>query len=143
MSNKEKLMFIVLPSWDMPHLTGLISNSLNAHTSSICVIKSRDEYFACADRHTYTVIAVWGLPGFSKEVINDQMENNKVLKWVHSLSVGVDEHCSIKKFRESPMPLTNARGAFSHVLGEYILFGILYFAKKAQFFQESKQKVRW
>jgi phosphoglycerate dehydrogenase-like enzyme len=62
---------------------------------------------------------------------------------VHSLSVGVDEHCSIKKFRESPMPLTNARGAFSHVLGEYILFGILYFAKHCEYFQEQKAKVNW
>jgi len=136
-------MFIVLPSWNMPHLTGKIEKSLTTYTTSITIVKSRDEYFACQDRHTYTVIAVWGLPGFSKEVINDQMENNKVLKYIHSLSVGVDEHCSIKKFRESSIPLTNARGAFSHVLGEYVLFGILYFAKKASFFTESKEKVRW
>ena len=132
--SKVKLMFIVLPSWDMNHLTSVIKPALDKYTSEYFVVKSKEEYYACKDRHTYTTIAVWGLPGFSKEVINDQMENNKVLKWVHSLSVGVDEHCSIKKFRESPMPLTNARGAFSHVLGEYVLFGMLYFAKYCELF---------
>ena len=74
--SKVKLMFIVLPSWDMPHLTGRIKNTLDSYTSEYSVVKSKEEYYACKDRHTYTVIAVWGLPGFSKEVINDQMENN-------------------------------------------------------------------
>ena len=132
MPKQVRLLFIVLPSWDMPRLTGKIMDSLTQNTSHHHTVKSRDEYFNCADRYTYNVIAVWGLPGFSKEVIQDQIDNSTSLEYIHSLSVGVDEHCSIKKFRESPIPLTNARGAFSHVLGEYILLGILYHAKTVE-----------
>jgi phosphoglycerate dehydrogenase-like enzyme len=45
------------------------------------------------------------------------------------LSVGCDEYITIDAFRDSNLPLTNARGAFSDVLAEYILCGILHFAK--------------
>lgn len=71
------------------------------------------------------------------------MQNSKAFKYMHSLSVGVDEVCSIPAFRNSSIPLTNARGAFSDVLAEYILLGMLYHAKHVEYFQARKQEVQW
>ena len=95
--SKVKLLFIVLPSWNMTHLTGRIKNTLENNTSSYKIVKSRDEYFALpqSERYSFDVLAVWGLPGFAKDLVVDQMENRKQLKWLHSLSVGVDEYCSV------------------------------------------------
>lgn len=137
MSSKQiRLMFIVLPSWDMPLLTGKIMGSLTKHCSEFKIVKSRDDYFKIdpLERYSFDVLAVWGLPGFSKELVADQMDNSKAFKWLHSLSVGCDEYCSVKSFRESNIPLTNARGAFSAVLAEYVTMGILYHAKHIEDF---------
>jgi hypothetical protein len=103
MPNQIRLMFIVLPSWDMPHLTGKIKDSLYQYTSQVTIVQSRTEYFkmASVDRYSFDVLAVWGLPGFSKELVADQMDNSKAFKWLHSLSVGCDEYCSVQSFRES------------------------------------------
>ena len=143
--DKIRLMFIVLPSWDMPKLTGKIMGSLEKHCSKYTIVQSRDAYFKMdqVDRYSYDVLAVWGLPGFSKELVADQMANSKQFKWLHSLSVGCDEYCSVKSFRESNIPLTNARGAFSAVLAEYITLGILYFAKHVESFQHKKNTQQW
>lgn len=143
--NQVRLMFIVLPSWDMPKLTGNIMSSLTKHCSHFKIVKSRDEYMKMptVDRYSYDILAVWGLPGFSKELVADQMENSKQFKWLHSLSVGCDEYCSVQSFRESNIPLTNARGAFSDVLAEYILMGILYHAKHIEDFQKKKAMKNW
>lgn len=62
---------------------------------------------------------------------------------MHSLSVGCDEYCSVKNFRESSIPLTNARGAFSDVLAEYVLCGILFHAKHIELFQEKRLRQDW
>ena len=110
--------------------------SLKKHCSHFHVVQSREDYFkmSSVERYSYDVLAVWGLPGFSKELVADQMDNSKVFKWLHSLSVGCDEYCSVQSFRESNIPLTNARGAFSDVLAEYVLAGILYHAKHIEDF---------
>jgi phosphoglycerate dehydrogenase-like enzyme len=128
------LLFIVLPSWDMPHLTHRIKPLIDQHTSKVAIVKSKEEYFALQDRYTYEVIACWGLPGLAKELISDQMAHSKAFKYMHSLSAGVDEVCAIKEFRDSKIPLTNARGAFADILSEYVLLGMLYFAKHVAFF---------
>ena len=108
-------------------------------------MQSRDAYFKLPEkqRYSYDVIAPWGLPGFAKELIEDQTHNNKNFKWLHSLSVGCDEYCSVKAFRESSIPCTNARGAFSDVLAEYVLLGMLYHAKHVEAFQSRKRRAVW
>ena len=145
-SNKKvRLLFIVLPSWNMPVLTGVIKKQLDTFTSHYHIVKTRDEYFAMspADRYSYDVLAVWGLPGFAKALVQDQVENSQTFKYMHSLSVGCDEYCSVQKFRESNIPLTNAKGAFSAILAEYVLAGMLYHAKHVESFQRKKEIQRW
>jgi phosphoglycerate dehydrogenase-like enzyme len=50
------------------------------------------------------------------------------LRWVHSLSVGL-ERTLFPDLSESSVPLTNGAGVFSSSLGEFTLGAILYFAK--------------
>ena len=97
-SNKKvRLLFIVLPSWNMPVLTGVIKKKLDAFTSHFHIVKTRDEYFSMSpsDRYSFDILAVWGLPGFAKALVEDQVENSKNFKYMHSLSVGCDEYCSV------------------------------------------------
>lgn len=50
------------------------------------------------------------------------------VRWVHSLSAGLDRML-FPALVESPVPLTNARGAFSNALGEFAIGAVLFFAK--------------
>lgn len=115
-------------------LCGTIKASLDKYTSHYSVVKTKEEYLKLEDKHTYDVMAIWGVSPFAGAVVIDQIENNKVLKYVHSLSTGVDGYCSIKSFRDSLIPLTNARGAFAEILAEYVMLGMLYFAKHVPMF---------
>lgn len=72
-------MFIVLPSWDMPKLTGSIMTTLKKCTSYFKIVQSRDDYMKIqsSEKYSFDVLAVWGLPGFSKELVADQMANSR------------------------------------------------------------------
>src|SRR5579883_1028756 len=50
------------------------------------------------------------------------------LKWVHSLSAGV-ENSLTDNLRHSQVPFTNAAGVYARSLGEYALASMLFFAK--------------
>ncbi len=50
------------------------------------------------------------------------------LRWAHTLATGVDGFI-FPELKASPVPLTNARGAFKRSLGEYVVTAMLYFAK--------------
>jgi phosphoglycerate dehydrogenase-like enzyme len=62
---------------------------------------------------------------------------------VHSLSAGIDGYVAVQEFRESPIPLTNAKGAFSTILGEFIALGVLYHTKHLERFMERKANKKW
>eukprot|EP00831_Metopus_contortus_P045496 TRINITY_DN3646_c0_g1_i1.p1 TRINITY_DN3646_c0_g1~~TRINITY_DN3646_c0_g1_i1.p1 ORF type:complete len:342 (-),score=35.81 TRINITY_DN3646_c0_g1_i1:67-1092(-) len=66
----------------------------------------------------------------------------KSIKWVHSTMAGVDWVLG-DTLRNSDIILTNAKGAFSKSLAEYILFGILYHAKLTPYFLEQREKQAW
>jgi len=76
-------------------------------------------------------------------VLKDQTVNSKQLKWVHSLSAGVDGYVAVQEFRESDIPLTNAKGAFSTILGEFIALGVLYHTKHLERFMQRKADRKW
>ena len=56
------------------------------------------------------------------------------MRWVHSLSAGLDNYVCAKDFCNSDVILTNVKGAFSAVLGEFIALGMLYHTKKLESF---------
>lgn len=80
---------------------------------------------------------------FMKHLLNDQTNNNKNLKWVHSLSAGIDAYVPARDFVNSDIPLTNVKGAFSAVLGEFVALGMLFHAKKIPFFQQKQRESCW
>ena len=62
---------------------------------------------------------------------------------MHSLSAGIDNYVQSAAFVESQIPLTNVKGAFSHVLGEFIALGMLYHSKKLESFMQKKAESKW
>ena len=66
-----KLLFIVLPSWDMPKVTARILPSLQKYCDKYSIVKTKDDYYNLTDRYEYEILAAWGLPGFVKEVVQD------------------------------------------------------------------------
>lgn len=46
-------------------------------------------------------------------------------------------------FVDSDIPLTNVKGAFSAVLGEFVALGMLYHAKKIPSFNKKKSESNW
>ena len=50
------------------------------------------------------------------------------VRWVHSCSAGLDG-VLFPELAASPVPLTNARGVFSEILGEFAIGAVLFFAK--------------
>lgn len=64
------------------------------------------------------------------------------LKWVHSFSAGV-ENSLFPELIASDIPLTNARGAFSRSLAEFVIAGCLFFDKKIADMRRQQQERRW
>ncbi|MBY0502569.1 MAG: D-2-hydroxyacid dehydrogenase [Bryobacteraceae bacterium] len=64
------------------------------------------------------------------------------LKWVHSLWVGVDKLLT-PEFLASPVPLTNARGAYSKSLAEFCILGILFHAKNVRRLLRQEAAAHW
>ena len=59
------------------------------------------------------------------------------------LSAGIDYLNKCTQFRQSPIQLTNVKGAFSEVLGEFIAMGMLYHTKKLESFMAKKVAHTW
>ena len=76
-------------------------------------------------------------------VLEDQSIKSKKLGWVHSISAGIDGYVAKKAFKDSSIPLTNAKGAYSEILGEFIALGMLYHTKKLERFMQRKREKNW
>jgi phosphoglycerate dehydrogenase-like enzyme len=64
------------------------------------------------------------------------------LQWLHSLSAGVDPIMATS-LRQSDIPVTNAKGAYSASLGEYCVAAMLYFAKDLWRMRTSQKNGKW
>jgi phosphoglycerate dehydrogenase-like enzyme len=64
------------------------------------------------------------------------------LKWVHSLSAGVEKFMT-PAFIKSPVPLTNARGVFKRSLADFAILAVLFFYKRVRRLIESQQARHW
>jgi phosphoglycerate dehydrogenase-like enzyme len=63
-------------------------------------------------------------------------------RWVHASSAGVDT-LLFPALRENGVVLTNARGAYSDALGEFVVGSILFFAKHFRRLIDSQEAGRW
>jgi phosphoglycerate dehydrogenase-like enzyme len=66
----------------------------------------------------------------------------KKVQWVHTLSAGVDK-VLFPELNESPVPLTNGRGAFKDGLAEFALASMLFFAKDLRRLVRNQEAGRW
>ena len=64
------------------------------------------------------------------------------LRWVHSFVAGVD-HTLFPELIESTVPLTNGRGVFAPPLGDFTMFGILFFEKAVRHFLAAQAEAKW
>ena len=64
------------------------------------------------------------------------------VRWVHSRSAGV-ENILFPALVESPVVVTNARGAYSRSLAEWAMAGVLFFAKDLRRLVKSQGEGRW
>ncbi len=80
--------------------------------------------------------------GAPASVVKAAIDAASKLQWLHSLSAGVD-HLMATRLRESTIPVTNAKGAYSQSLGEYCIAAMLYFAKDLRRMMMSQQAGKW
>jgi phosphoglycerate dehydrogenase-like enzyme len=78
----------------------------------------------------------------SKDELRRAMEGAPKLEWIHGRAAGLDS-VLFPELIESPIPLTNGRGAFSQSLGEFVMCGVLYFAKEVPRMLRSKAARHW
>src|SRR6202167_5682443 len=64
----------------------------------------------------------------SRELLRQAWRLAPRVRWIHSRSAGLDE-LLFPELAESAVPLTNARGVFSEILGEFVIAAVLFFAK--------------
>jgi len=118
---------------------------MGKHVESYKMVKDMDEYNALSadEKYTFDVVVVQLGTTCSGGVLKDQVTGSKQLKWVNSLSAGIDGYVAVQEFRDSDIPLTNAKGAFSTILGEFIALGVLYHTKHLERFMQRKAEKKW
>ena len=97
-------------------------------------MRSHQDYEQLPNKYEYDALVVYS-GAFVSNVINDQATNSQRLRWVQTLSAGIESYVRGENFRASEhIMLTNAKGAYSHILGEFIALGMLYHSKKVEKF---------
>ena len=79
---------------------------------------------------------------FSGEPFRSLFPQGKKLKWIHSLSAGVENILSPEVIA-SPVPLTNGRGVFRRSLAEFALGAMLFFAKDLRRMLRNQEAGKW
>jgi phosphoglycerate dehydrogenase-like enzyme len=78
----------------------------------------------------------------SKTCVRQILERAPKLEWVHAMYAGLDRSL-FPELVASPIPLTNGSGVFSQSLGEFIMLGVLYFAKDVHRMMKAQAERRW
>ncbi|CAJ1337706.1 unnamed protein product [Effrenium voratum] len=107
----------------------------------IDVIHSGDAYAALETKHSYDGLFLYN-PKEAASVLLDQLAS-KQLKWVHCFTAGVDSVLREPDVKKSQIPLTNVRTAYSEHLAQFVVFAVLFYAKKALHFRSSQRAGLW
>ena len=75
-------------------------------------------------------------------ILKDQLASER-LRWVHCFTAGVDAYLRDPTIRSSKIPITNVKSAYSEHLAQFVVFGVLFFAKKAMHFRSSQRAKLW
>lgn len=66
--------------------------------------------------------------GVGRKLLEPVLQAHPDTRWIHSRYAGL-ETLLFQALVESPVPLTNGKGSFSRSLAEFVVAGLLYFAK--------------
>lgn len=147
MEGKKKLLICVPAkgSAQTEKLLAGIKDSFDKYISAHKFVSNVEEYEALPadEKYTFDIVMVQLGTTCAGPVIKDQTINSKQFKWVHSLSAGIDGYVAVQEFKNSDIPLTNAKGAFSTILGEFIALGVLYHCKHLERFMQRKAEKKW
>ena len=80
--------------------------------------------------------------GVGRELLEPLWEKCSRVSWVHSRFAGLDGFL-FSGLVESAIPLTNGRGSFSRSLGEFVVGGLLYFAKDFPRMRRNQAAALW
>lgn len=78
----------------------------------------------------------------SKAEVNKVLQTAPKLEWIHAMYAGLDRSL-FPELIEHPVPLTNGSGVFSQSLGEFIILGVLYWAKDVPRRIKAKAARKW
>jgi phosphoglycerate dehydrogenase-like enzyme len=106
--------------------------------STRIAVGNRAEAFADA-APTADVILNWT---GSRDLLRQVWSMAPRVRWLHSRSAGLDE-LLFPELAESPVVLTNARGVFSEILGEFAIAAVLFFAKGLRRMVRSQEAGVW
>ena len=106
---------------------------------SVEILAGNDPEFAKTHAASADVIFVGSSEGDLLRLIFPLAKN---VQWVHSMSAGV-EKMLFPELVESPVPLTNGKGAFTDSLGEFALASMLFFAKDLRQLVRNQQAGQW
>lgn len=112
-------------------------NALDASTTEIAVGDTPECFTALAPRAD--VIFNWS---GKRAVLEQVWKMAPRVRWVHSRSAGLDS-ILFPELIASPVPLTNGRGVFSQSLGEFVIGGVLFFAKDFGRMRRSQKEGKW
>jgi phosphoglycerate dehydrogenase-like enzyme len=78
----------------------------------------------------------------SRDEVQQVMERAPHLEWIHARYAGLDR-LLFPALAESSIPLTNGSGVFSQSLGEFVITGVLFFAKDLRRMLKAQAERRW
>ena len=130
--DQHTVIFISKP--DLPHLAVL--NEL-PQSARVVIGNSVEDLQAAVPEANVIVNG-----NFSSQPFQTIFPLAKRLRWVHSLSTGV-ESTVYPPLIESPIPLTNAKGVFRESLSEFCIGAMLYFAKDLRRMIRNQMAGRW
>jgi phosphoglycerate dehydrogenase-like enzyme len=75
-----------------------------------------------------------------RDVLPDVLNLNKNIKWIHSMSAGVELYRGII---DESIPLSNCKGAFSLPLAEWSIYSMLHYAYQGPTFLDGYKDRKW
>ena len=134
MTGRHELTVLVLAAQDDPSLGRLAALPAGVRT----VIGQAPEDFGEALATAEVILHCSG----GRKRLEPLLARTPAVRWVHSRSAGV-ENLLFPALVESPVVLTNARGAYSRSLAEWVMAAVLFFAKDLRRLLRRQAEGRW
>lgn len=130
----DRINVVVISNPGLPHLTVLKELPDSAH---VTLGNSVAELVPVIAQAQVVLNA-----NFSPEPFRSLFPNAQALRWIHSLSAGVEAVLSPEVIA-SDIPVTNARGVFKESLAEFGIAAMLFFAKDLHRMLRSQHSEKW